>query len=370
MTLTIIGLYKYGMIHRFIHRFIETELSKICNGATVTIANVEYIFFTSLSSSTIIIHDAVIHTPQRNEWQWDSPLIARIGKTQVTFNLYSVLNLPDGILHVIKKLFHIQGMECTTSKRTMISLSSQGSKEYPNLFQFLLLFKNIPLREIYTIQMEDVQVFVEKRRNVFNFHLLDDSLDIPDPTPIMNSLTNTASLHKVSESSGTTVVPITTTNLVSSVSSSNHSSPTAILNKAATSSYIGEAKMSPTAVSSSGGTISPIALFPSRNNHTGDGLSTLDSKTTINTTSPTGKKNSSTTTTTTTTTTVGVADDSTSTQTANEILNHMMGAVSNISKAVNEGKGISTVLKNQKDGFVRYVCVSRYNRYCRLMYMD
>ena len=36
-----------------------------------------------------------------------------------------------------------------------------------------------------TVLVEDVQVFVEKRKNVFNFHLLDASLDIPDHTLIM-----------------------------------------------------------------------------------------------------------------------------------------------------------------------------------------
>ena len=33
--------------------------------------------------------------------------------------------------------------------------------------------------------VEDVQVFVEKRKNIFNFHLLDASLDIPDHALIM-----------------------------------------------------------------------------------------------------------------------------------------------------------------------------------------
>ena len=36
--------------------------------------------------------------------------------------------------------------------------------------------------------VNDVQVFVEKRRNVFNFHLLDPSLDLPDAADVMESL--------------------------------------------------------------------------------------------------------------------------------------------------------------------------------------
>ena len=39
--------------------------------------------------------------------------------------------------------------------------------------------------DVYTVLVEDVQVFVEKRNNIFNFHLLDASLDIPDHTLVM-----------------------------------------------------------------------------------------------------------------------------------------------------------------------------------------
>ena len=34
-------------------------------------------------------------------------------------------------------------------------------------------------KDVYHVEVEDVQVFVEKQRNLFNFHLLDPSLDIP-----------------------------------------------------------------------------------------------------------------------------------------------------------------------------------------------
>ena len=39
--------------------------------------------------------------------------------------------------------------------------------------------------DVQTVLVEDVQVFAEKRINVLNFHLLDASLDIPDPRTTM-----------------------------------------------------------------------------------------------------------------------------------------------------------------------------------------
>lgn len=278
----------------------------------MTVASVDISFFSTLSSSTIIIHDAILHTPQRNEWQWDSPLIARIGRTHVTLNPFSILVLPDFVMHWAAKFCQIQGLESTTTKRTMMNLSLAGSKNYPRIFSFLLLFRNIPLRDIYTIQLEDVQVFVEKRRNVFNFHLFDGSLDIPDPHKVMESLK---------------VIPPAT----------NSSSPTALLSKGNhAQGHLIESKASPTAGSSSTGSILPVTLFQNTN---------VTSSGSFESSSSPGKTN--------------LEDPSTaaSNQTASEILNHMLGAVSNISKAVNEGKGISTALKHQKDGFVRWVFI-------------
>jgi hypothetical protein len=87
----------------------------------------------------------VAHTPRRQEWLWESPCIARAGRIDVTFNLLSCLD------HV-------------------------GP------------FFGFPAKDIHTVVVSDVQVFVEKRRNVFNFHLLDPSLDLPDAADVMESL--------------------------------------------------------------------------------------------------------------------------------------------------------------------------------------
>ena len=80
----------------------------------------------------------------REEWKWDSPLFCRVGKIRCKLNLLSLID------------------------------------PISNMLRF-------PCKDIYKVEIEDVQIFVEKRRNVFNFHLLDSSLDIPDPSFIMES---------------------------------------------------------------------------------------------------------------------------------------------------------------------------------------
>ena len=92
----------------------------------------------------MFIQDLIIHNKDRDAWEWDSPCLARIGRIEATLNFASVIQLP--------KLGRIL---------------------------------NHTFFDVYSILVEDVQVFVEKRKNVFNFHLLDPSLDIPDHTLIM-----------------------------------------------------------------------------------------------------------------------------------------------------------------------------------------
>lgn len=94
-------------------------------------------------------------------WKWDSPVIARFGRV--------------------------------TGKLSLISLLDPISTVFGYTW-----------REINYVICEDIQVFIEKRRNVFNFHLLDESLQITEPTivrdPKRPSLLSTASdtnTHKV-----------------------------------------------------------------------------------------------------------------------------------------------------------------------------
>lgn len=92
----------------------------------------------------IILQDLIIHNKDREIWEWESPCLARVGRIECTLNFCSVVDIPY----------------------------------YGSIF-------NHTFKDIYTGCVEDVQVFVEKRRNVFNFHLLDDCLDIPDGVVVM-----------------------------------------------------------------------------------------------------------------------------------------------------------------------------------------
>ena len=76
---------------------------------------------------------------------WDSPLIARIGRIDASLNILSCIDVVGPAL-------------------------------------------GFPTKDVHSVLVRDAQVFVEKRRNVFNFHLLDPSLQLPDADEIMASL--------------------------------------------------------------------------------------------------------------------------------------------------------------------------------------
>ena len=139
IILLFIFCHKIGFVTRCLHKFAECELKKICNGANVTIGRIEV----DIIHGHATVWDLVIHSPNRDEWSWDSPLVVRVGKINAHFNVLTVVD--------------------------------------PLAFYF----KTWPFRDIYGGVVEDVQVFVEKRRNIFNFHLLDPSLDIPVPTDVL-----------------------------------------------------------------------------------------------------------------------------------------------------------------------------------------
>ena len=82
-------------------------------------------------SSTIVIKDLIVHSPHRMDWKWDSPLIARLGTIYASFNLMSLLKLPPKL-----------------------------TKKY----QIKEIFTPM-VRDVYSIQVHDAQIFIEKRRN-------------------------------------------------------------------------------------------------------------------------------------------------------------------------------------------------------------
>jgi len=88
----------------------------------------------------------IIHNKDRAEWDWESPCLARVGRIEATVNFASLIEVP----HYGPVLNHT-------------------------------------FKDVYTALVEDVQVFIEKRRNIFNFHLLDPTLDIPDASLVMEA---------------------------------------------------------------------------------------------------------------------------------------------------------------------------------------
>lgn len=140
LTATLSMLHQFGALRRYAIKFAEDELSKNLNKTLVTLSDLQI----DLWRGKVIAQDLIIHNKDRDDWEWDAPCLARVGRIEATLNLSSVIQLPK-IGHILNHTFF----------------------------------------DVYTVLVEDVQVFAEKRINVLNFHLLDPSLDIPDASVIM-----------------------------------------------------------------------------------------------------------------------------------------------------------------------------------------
>uniref|UniRef100_A0A7S1ZDM4 Uncharacterized protein n=1 Tax=Trieres chinensis TaxID=1514140 RepID=A0A7S1ZDM4_TRICV len=235
------GLVLIALLYAFLHRlgvskriliwWAERELSKIGNGALFTVGDAEV----DLTTGHVVATDLVIHAPRRDEWIWDSPLIARLGKLDVSVNILSCVDYVGPAL-------------------------------------------GFPCKDIHSVTAEDIQVFVEKRQNVFNFHLLDPSLDLPDPSSVIESIQESNISNK-----GAVSCLLPTSKSASMVIDPERSLPLVLeqKNAPAPKSLEAEAK-------------------------------------------------------------------------ANEIVNNLVGAVSSVGRAANEGgkQGLHLALMNQKEGFV------------------
>jgi hypothetical protein len=168
-TLIYLGLalsvaHFFGWIERWIWWTLEREASKILNGAKVTLGSFQ-LDWSQILQGKITLHasNVVLHTPQRDVWQWESPLIARVGKASVE------CNAPITIFHIA------------------------------------FLRKELPI-EVYSVQVSDVQVFVERYDNVFNVYLLDPNVVLPPPPPTPRPTNDTSdprvSFSKESSTSG------------------------------------------------------------------------------------------------------------------------------------------------------------------------
>ena len=126
--------YSLGWIHRFIWYRAEQEISKILNDTPVTIGSLRL----DLLRGKVWASNVVLHSPRRNEWKWESPLLGRVGKVYIESNLVQCI------------LFDI------------------------------FLGEKLPL-EVRTVHASDIQGFVERKQNVFNFYLLDKEMILPEP---------------------------------------------------------------------------------------------------------------------------------------------------------------------------------------------
>jgi len=139
IAILIVVAHHFGWLDRWIWFVLESEARKAMNGAQVTLGSFSIVWAEILQGKiTLHASNVVIPTPQRAEWRWDSPLIARIGKATVE------CNAPITVFHVV------------------------------------FLRREVPI-EAYTIIIADVQVFVERRDSLINVFLLNPTLQMPLP---------------------------------------------------------------------------------------------------------------------------------------------------------------------------------------------
>ena len=206
-------------------------------------------------------------------------------------------------------------MEVTCNPWSLLDLPLHV-KEYFNI-------QMTSIKDIYRVEIRDVQVFIEKRRNVFNFHLLDERLDLPSAENVMESLDcNRDQKQKLKLKLNVNV----NVNRVDSVSQLD----TTILctSKSNTST-------SQNTKASSNSTSGDIG-----NGH-GHGHGSNDNGSGSNSGSLQEED----------------YNDLEGAKKADELVKTIVGAVSSLGRAVNKGgkEGLSNALIMQKDGFVRYV---------------
>ncbi|GAX10275.1 hypothetical protein FisN_3Lh477 [Fistulifera solaris] len=131
LLLTIV--FAMGWIHRLLWYLVESEISKALNDTPVTIGNLQF----DVLRGQLWCSNLVVHAPRRDQFHWDSPLLVRVGRLYVQGNF----------------------VQC--------------------LFSNLMLREELPI-DLYTIAASDIQVFIERRHNFFNFFLCDKHVVIPD----------------------------------------------------------------------------------------------------------------------------------------------------------------------------------------------
>ena len=275
LTATLAFLHQTGALRRYAIHFAEVEISTNINGAPVSLSDGQF----DIWRGKVIVRDLIIHNKDIHNWEWDSPCLARIGRIEATINLTSVIKLPFGIGHVLNHEFI----------------------------------------DIYTALIEDVQVFIEKRKNVFNFHLLDPSLAIPDYTIIMDAYkqqtitTSRQTTTRQQQRSSCEINNPPTTNIIYDGENNNNNTNTNLSTTTTGVSKSGSVDEDETRGDTN-------IMYSHRDDDDDDRSLTRETE-----------------------------DE------ANKIVKSLVGAVSKIGRAANEGgsKALQSVLRNQKDGLVQ-----------------
>jgi hypothetical protein len=134
LTVCTVVAYSMGWLHRCLLWIAEREATKLLNHTRVTASRLEW----DLWRGRYWASNVIIHAPRQSIWHWEAPVLARIGKVYVEVNL----------------------VQC--------------------LLSLWCLWEEIPV-DIHTVQMSDIQVFVERKHGVYNFFLLDPHVILPDP---------------------------------------------------------------------------------------------------------------------------------------------------------------------------------------------
>jgi len=127
--------YAAGWFHRVLRWTAEREATQLLNGCRVTVGSLQ----TDLLRGRGWASNVILHAPQAETWRWEAPVLARVGKVYVECNL----------------------VQC--------------------LFFLWFYREEIPV-ELYTVYLSDIQVFVERKHNIYNFFLLDPHVILPDLT--------------------------------------------------------------------------------------------------------------------------------------------------------------------------------------------
>jgi hypothetical protein len=135
-------MYSLGYIHRILWYISEREATKLLNGTLVTCSTIQFDLF----RGKVCITNCIVHAPQQHIWDWEAPIFARIGKIYVEVNIIACL------------------------------------------FSLWFLWEELPL-DLYTIALSDIQVFIERKHNIYNFLLLDPHVVVPIPATTTSATT-------------------------------------------------------------------------------------------------------------------------------------------------------------------------------------